>query len=365
MSSIFSPKTAAQKVIVEKIAARVRERNSWSTWHNHSPGEVFKFLSKYKLSMPNLPSQKELDAEFPVQAINWELLSSNQKKCTCVTWLGHATCLVQMGGFSILTDPLFSDRCAPTQFAGPKRYRPNPCSVEEVLQNIQSPLVVVVSHNHYDHLDYNSIKDLSEKSENPIIFVVPLGLADWLRTNFPKMEDRHQIAELDWHETYSVSSDDKNKLEVTAVPMQHWSSRRGYDRDKTLWCGFSLCCTSDDHKDQTKTTRALFAGDTGWFEGLYDIGAKYGPYDVAMIPIGAYEPYDFMQPQHNNPKDAVKMMQAINARRAVPIHWGTFQLTKEYYMEPPKRLKRCMEIAGLDQNHFASWLIGETIAVDK
>jgi len=229
-----------------------------------------------------------------------------------------------------------------------------------------------------DHLDYNSIRDLTEKSNESIDFVVPLGLADWLRTSFPKMEDRHNIVELDWHETtsfISISEDDEKKkktkssLEVTAVPMQHWSSRRGYDRDKTLWCGFSLCSRtiSDDQEESssTVTTKALFPGDTGWFEGLYDIGAKYGPYDVAMIPIGAYEPYDFMEPQHNNPSDAVKMMQAVQARRSVPIHWGTIQLTTEHCMEPPQLLKQCMETSGLDPSHFSICLIGETVVVDK
>eukprot|EP00547_Thalassionema_nitzschioides_P009115 CAMPEP_0194228134 /NCGR_PEP_ID=MMETSP0156-20130528/43217_1 /TAXON_ID=33649 /ORGANISM="Thalassionema nitzschioides, Strain L26-B" /LENGTH=378 /DNA_ID=CAMNT_0038960641 /DNA_START=167 /DNA_END=1306 /DNA_ORIENTATION=- len=321
MSSLFFPKRAAKKAIAERIAARVRERDSWPTWRYNKPREFFKFISEWQRSKRNLPSKEELDAEFPVKPVDWELLSSNhQEKSTCaVTWLGHATCLVQMDGFSILTDPVFSNRCAPTQLTGPARYRSTPCSVEEFLQNIHYPLIVVVSHNHYDHLDYNSIRDLTEKSNESIDFVVPLGLADWLRTSFPKMEDRHNIVELDWHETtsfISISEDDEKKkktkssLEVTAVPMQHWSSRRGYDRDKTLWCGFSLCSRtiSDDQEESssTVTTKALFPGDTGWFEGLYDIGAKYGPYDVAMIPIGAYEPYDFMEPQHNNPSDAVK-----------------------------------------------------------
>lgn len=359
MSFFFLPKKSPAGVaIAERIAARVQERNSWSTWRTHTPSEVFQFLSKYKLSMPELPTQKELDAAFPVQTIDWEVLSALKKQETqlSVTWIGHATCLLQMDGFSILTDPIFSYRCAPTQLAGPARYRSTPCSIEELLQKVQID-VVVVSHNHYDHLDYNSIKELSEKASKPLVFVVPLGLADWLRSSFPKLEERHEIAELDWHETHSVTNAYDRTLDITAVPMQHWGSRAGFDRDKTLWCGFSMCGDKD--------TKALFAGDTGWFEGLKDIGTKYGPYNVAMIPIGAYEPYDFMRPQHNNPDDAVKMMQAIRASRAVPIHWGTFQLTKEYYMEPPRLLKEYMEKADLNPNDFTSWLIGETVVIDK
>jgi N-acyl-phosphatidylethanolamine-hydrolysing phospholipase D len=356
-------RSSQQKQLAERIAARVQERDSWSTWHKHTPAEVFQFLSKYKLSMPNLPSQKELDVELPVKELDWELLSKNKSNNKLdVTWIGHATCLVQLDGFTVLTDPVFSQRCAPTQFAGPARYRPTPCTISELLEKVNLD-VVMVSHNHYDHLDYASIKDLAQYAKKSLVFIVPLGLKDWLQSYIPKIEDRHTIVELDWHETHSMSSSNDNnnnnniKLDITAVPMQHWSSRRGYDRDQTLWCGFSMRSSS------TKQA-ALFAGDTGWFEGAYDIGKQYGPYDVAMIPIGAYEPYDFMRPQHNNPKDAVHMMQAIQAKRAVPIHWGTFQLTKEHYLEPRERLEKSLENAGIEKEKFGAWFIGETVVIE-
>merc|ERR1712232_698014 len=140
------------------------------------------------------------------------------------------------------------------------------------------------------------------------------------------------------------------------IPMQHWSSRRGYDRDMALWCGFSIKSTKSDR-------RALFAGDTGWFEGLYDIGKQYGPYDVAMIPIGAYEPRDFMRPQHADPNDAVKVMKAIQAKNAVPIHWGTFQLTSEHYLEPVELLKKSLEASSIPLEKFPAWRIGETVVI--
>ena len=343
----------------QRIAARVQERDSWSTSHTHSPREVFNFLFKYKASMPRLPSQQELNSSFPVLSMDWKQLVENNKTPDSlqVTWIGHATCLVQIGGYNILTDPIFSKRCAPTQWAGPARYRPPPCSVSELVEHLNID-VVVISHNHYDHLDYQSILELSQKSQKPLVFAVPLGIGTWLRSNISKIQDRHTIVELDWHETYSLleSATTNTKLDVTAVPMQHWSSRRGWDRDATLWCGFRLRTTSNN-----VTKAALFSGDTGWFEGLYDIGEQYGPFDLAMIPIGAYEPREFMKFQHTDPRDAVKMMQAVQARRAVPIHWGTFQLTKEHYMEPREKLAKAVKEAGLSPESFGSWLIGATI----
>jgi L-ascorbate metabolism protein UlaG (beta-lactamase superfamily) len=179
-----------------------------------------------------------------------------------------------------------------------------------------------------------------------------------LQSNISRIEETHSIVELDWHESHTISKDDTQKLEVTPVPMQHWGSRVGFDRDTTLWCGFSM-------KSLNLRQSALFCGDTGWFEECKtDIGDKYGPYDLAMIPIGAYDPYDFMRPQHNNPEDAVEMFKGVQAKKAVPIHWGTFQLTREPVMEPRERLAACMEKEGLEQTKFPSWLIGETVVVD-
>uniref|UniRef100_A0A7S3LJV9 Metallo-beta-lactamase domain-containing protein n=2 Tax=Aplanochytrium stocchinoi TaxID=215587 RepID=A0A7S3LJV9_9STRA len=171
---------------------------------------------------------------------------------------------------------------------------------------------------------------------------------------------------MDWHETIKIKSDDlqpgiqnvEAEIEISAVPMQHWSSRRGFDRDETLWCGYSLAANTNTKKDSCKV---LFAGDTGMFDGLHEIGEKYGPYDLAAIPIGAYEPRDFMKGQHTNPEDAVEMMRAIQARKAVPIHWGTFQLTFEPVLEPRERLIKAVKQANLPQDSFSPWLIGSTI----
>ena len=139
--------------------------------------------------------------------------------------------------------------------------------------------------------------------------------------------------------------------------MQHWSSRKGWDRDRTLWCGYVL--------EEENSGRAIFAGDTGWFDGVQLIGEEYGPFDLALLPIGAYTPQEFMKPQHVNPAQAVEMMRALKAHNALPIHWGTFQLTSEHYLEPRDWLLRILEEEKdpLIKKGFASWNIGETIDV--
>jgi len=365
-------KSSRNKVVAGKIAARVAERNSWSTWHTPTLSEVAGLYRKIGFQkMPSIPPQEELDKMFPVQKIDWDLLksfvdasetttalSSCPQPKIAVTWIGHATCLLQMDGFNVLTDPMFSKRCSPTQSFGPARYRPAACSIPELLQQLSLD-VVVISHNHYDHLDYNSIKALVKYATKPMTFVVPLGLKKWLQSNISKIEQKHSIVELDWHESHTIVKDETLKLYVMPVPMQHWGSRSGFDKDSSLWCGFSL-----KSSNQAQQQAVLFCGDTGWFEEVKDIGDKYGPFDLAMIPIGAYDPYDFMCTQHNNPEDATKMFRALKAKRAVPIHWGTFQLTREPIMEPRERLQASLKKEGIDQAKFAPWLIGETVVVD-
>jgi N-acyl-phosphatidylethanolamine-hydrolysing phospholipase D len=289
------------------------------------------------------------------------------------TWIGHATMFVQMGGWNILTDPIFSRRCSAVQFAGPERYRLPPCTIEELFKKENVGVdIVLVSHNHYDHLDYNSVKELAERSmeqEKPMHFVVPLGLKAWFQKYVPdSFKGGNQVTEIDWHETCTIKRG-TNEIRITGIPMQHWSNRNGFDRDKTLWCGFKVAtATANSTSNATATTDAinatktfLFSGDTGFFDGLYEIGENYGPFDMAAIPIGAYEPRWFMREQHTNPEDAVKMMDALRAKKAFPIHWGTFFLTIEPIMEPRERLHEAMVESGKDPLTFLPSFIGETV----
>ena len=230
-----------------------------------------------------------LDEHFPVKDVDWELLRSPSPNTIQSTWIGHATTLVQMGNFNILTDPVFSERCSAVQWAGPKRLRPPACTIEELMIKEKIKVdVVLVSHNHYDHLDYESVKKLAELAKSksqPIDFVVPLGLLSWFERNVPQsLNGGNNVTELDWHQPYHINGNDGVTMCITPVPMQHWTNRNGSDRDKSLWCGFSVKVTNDNDWNKSGVLSYLFTGDTGWFDKAFEIGEKYGPFDLAAIP---------------------------------------------------------------------------------
>ena len=299
----------------EKIERRVKERNSWSTFFDPSPFAVAKMLISRCIYQAKIPPKKVLDQILPIRPLQFESLSSppkNNSKTIQATWIGHATVLCQMGGWNIITDPMFSNRCSPSQYAGPKRYRKAPCTIRQLMIEEDIPIhVVLISHNHYDHLDVHSVKSIAacaiEKKKNsnhtytPVTFVVALGLKDWFVRYIPdSCRGGNSVVELDWHETHCLEDhhhdggggggsigDNKFPLTITGLPAQHWSNRYGWDKDKTLWCGFGVTLTSSSSPSSSSSTSLLkfmFCGDTGYFDDAYEIGNKYGPFDLAAIP---------------------------------------------------------------------------------
>lgn len=336
--------TRTQSEIQSLIQERVKERDSWTDGQPTIRG-LLKFLTKMNFDFQP-PSREELDREFPLLNLQWETVQDPNKDMIQLTWLGHASVLIQFNGWNILADPIFSDRCSAVQFAGPKRYRPPPCGLDELVEKVSIDLVLI-SHNHYDHLDFNTVQFLAQNTD--AAFVVPLGLRQWFQRHVSKSITTY---EQDWHETTKLDHPDGQSpsLSITAVPMRHWTNRTG-DRDKTLWCGFAL--------QSSKSVKVLFPGDTAWFDGLEAIGQEYGPFHVAAIPIGAYEPREFMKFSHINVDEAVRMKDAVRANYAVPIHWGTFPMTIEPTFEPRDRLIELMKDRE-DRDRFQPWLIGET-----
>lgn len=232
-----------------------------------------------------------------------------------VTWIGHSTFLLQIDGLNILTDPIFSDRASPVSFAGPKRTTPPAMTVKQ-LPHID---VVLISHNHYDHLDKPSVEALQAKQpSSPPQYFVPLGQKAW----FEKL-DIANVTELDWWANATVGN-----TTVHAVPVQHWSSRSPFDRNKTLWAGFVIDSTS---------LRTLFVGDSGYSKDFKVIAQRLGMVDLALVPIGAYDPRWFMKSAHMNPEEALQVVQDVGAKRAIGMHWGTFSLTDEPMAEPGER----------------------------
>lgn len=357
------------------VQQRVTERNGWKihgVFYDHevpTKQETWNFvrdrLPKQFSFQP--PSQAELDEHFPVLPLDWEKIQSFASSTTPaatehqiqITWLGHSSLLVQMNGCNLLMDPVFSERCSPSQWFGPKRYRPPPCQIRELCEKLTIDLILI-SHNHYDHLDYTTVREIHQLSPTSP-FVVPLGLQQWFRKN---VGPQIPVYEQDWHERMAYSKtpargggthieSSSSLLTVTCVPMRHWSNRTG-DRDETLWCGYSVRAVGAGNRHSF-----LFPGDTAWFDGLDDVAKQHGPWDVAAIPIGAYEPRDFMKYNHLNVEEAVCMKDAVQARSAVPIHWGTFPLTTEPVLEPREKLVELME-GRPDAKSFVPWLIGET-----
>ena len=257
-----------------------------------------------------------------------------------LTWVGHSTLLVQLAGLNILTDPMWSERASPVSFAGPKRWVAPGIAFDDL-----PPIdVVLLSHNHYDHLDDATVRRLAVAHPGAF-WLVPLGLASFVRKRGVRPDG---VSELDWWQEHTVGP-----IRFTSTPAQHFSSRSIGDRGDTLWCGWALGVEDGLH--------AFFAGDTGYHPDFAQIAKRCGPFDVALLPIGAYEPRWFMRYLHMNPEEAVTACRELGARVMVPIHWGTFKLTDEAMDEPPRRARAAWEAAGLAADRYRQLAHGETI----
>ncbi len=251
-----------------------------------------------------------------------------------VTWIGHSTFLIQHNGKNILTDPIFSDRASPFSFAGPRRYT-KPAIALKDLPPIDA---VIISHNHYDHMDADTIRQLGNKPK----WFLPLKNADLF-----KDAGITNIAELDWWENSDLAS-----VTFTLTPAQHWSGRGLFDRFKALWGTWAI-------RFEDTNVNLWFGGDTGYNNIQFkEIGEKLGPFDLSLIPIGAYAPRWFMRASHSDPAEAVKIHQDIRSRQSIGMHWGTFVLTSEPVMEPPKALEKALQEANLPENSFITLPIG-------
>lgn len=253
-----------------------------------------------------------------------------------ITFVNHATFLIQIDGINILTDPVWSLRASPFQWIGPKRMRPPGIK----FQDLPEIDLVLISHNHYDHLDKNTVHAL-KKAFDPQ-FVVPLGVSEYLHDL-----GIERTVEMDWWNEMEIS----DELSVSSVPAQHFSGRGLTDRDKTLWCGYVL---------ETPTSTIYFAGDTGYDGFFKKIGATFNPIDVALIPIGAYRPRWFMRPIHVNPEEAVLIHKDIGAATSIGMHFGTFPLADDGMNEPREDLDKAKIKHGLSREEFFTLDEGET-----
>lgn len=258
------------------------------------------------------------------------------KEGTRITFVNHSTFLIQAEGVNILTDPVWSERTSPFQFAGPKRMKQPGIRFEDL-----PPIdYILLSHNHYDHLDINTLKNLYTVHQPKII--TPLGVKAYLEKN--------QIAsatDMDWWQEIPLT----DSLVIQSVPAQHFSGRGFFDRDATLWCGYVI----RNHRGNI-----YFAGDTGYNPVTFrEIGVRCAPISVALIPIGAYQPTWFMSPIHCSPAEAVQIHYDVNAVQSIATHFGTFPLADDGEDEPVSELMQAMQHTHLPSDKFLVMKEGE------
>lgn len=258
-----------------------------------------------------------------------------QQSVDSMTWLGQACFLLKINGKVILTDPYLSSHASPTTFAGPKRI------VESGIHINDLPAIdyLVLSHNHYDHLDARTLRALRGKKDMTVI--VPLRLGRYFRKRgFSK------VIEMDWWDVF-----DAGGLKIRALPSQHWSKRTPFDRNKSLWASYSFEGTDN---------KIYFTGDTGYAPLFKEIGDKFGPYDYTLVGIGAYEPREIMKAHHTTPEEAIEIAKDVQSHIAVAMHWGTVRLTDEPLFEPPGRFLQAAAQAGYDKERSWVMSIGES-----
>jgi N-acyl-phosphatidylethanolamine-hydrolysing phospholipase D len=276
---------------------------------------------------------------------------AGSKMIPTVTWIGHATMLVQASGLNVLTDPIFSTRASPVQFAGPSRAH----SPGIALRDLPHIDVVVISHNHYDHLDRASVKTLASQAGGTPLFLVPLGLKSWLQ----RLGITHAV-ELDWWEAHVHAGAGCPPVEFLLTPAQHWSSRTLNDRNRTLWGGWTAM-GADFHW--------YFTGDTGYSRDFIDVrerlAARHTPergggFDIALIAVGACLPRWFMKEQHVDLHEALQIHLDLGAKRSVGVHWGTFALADDPLDLPLHDLAGARRAKGVSEESFFLLPIGAT-----
>jgi len=289
-----------------------RFQNKEQVMSTHGAGRFFQIAAKF-FSRP--AGNGEPTKPLPVEFINDNRFAGERGSDMRITWFGHASILVEIEGYRILTDPNFSERASPFKWLGPKRFHPVPIATDKL------PVLdaIIISHDHYDHLDYHTIRKLAPRTKH---FYVPLGIGSHLRS---WGVDKDKITELDWWQEAKLD----NAITLAPTPAQHFSGRSLFNRNTTLWASWVML---------GKRHRVYFSGDTGMFDGFKEIGKRYGPFDYTLMHIGAYS--DEWPKIHMNPEEAVLAHQQIGGKVFVPIHWGTFRLAFHDWNDPAERLYR-------------------------
>ena len=308
--------------------------DTYKNTNDQQNGKTFGQLMTWVFDGEKGPERVKIETSY-----QWQELAPDQTNYA--VWVGHATYLINNGDINILTDPIFSKRASPIGFAGPKRMIPPAMQLND-LPKIDA---VVVSHNHYDHFDIWSLKKLY-KLNPETIFMIPVGDKKKLIKAGIK-----NVVEMNWWESLKVSN-----TTFHFTPVQHWSKRGLFDRNKSLWGGWFM---------QTDALALYHAGDTGYSNDFKTTYERLGAPDYSFIPIGAYDPRWFMKDSHVNPEEAVQIALDLKSPYSFGMHWGTFTLTDEPVLEPPLRLERALIDQNLEPDFFRSPKPGEILQLIK
>jgi L-ascorbate metabolism protein UlaG (beta-lactamase superfamily) len=328
----------SQKTMRSEIEAK---HHTSSGYQNHpfvetaaSKGPFFYMRRAWdSVFTPDIPESHVLTETESTKLLN----SINRDR---ITWLGHASFLIRTAGITILTDPFLSKHASPVSWAGPKRVVDLPIPIKK----LPAIDIVIVSHNHYDHLDDKTVRELENK--NRIHVVVPLGLM-----SFFIERGYNKVTELDWGQSVTVEG-----IEITAESSVHDSARSTSDHNETLWASWVI---------ESPQKRILFVGDTGYSDTTFNlIGHKYGAFDYAILPIGAYEPRELLWMSHVTPEEAVSIGIDVRAKSLIASHWGTISsLSDEPFFEPPVRFQKAGRDRGFSEKNLWIMKIGETRAI--
>lgn len=263
---------------------------------------------------------------------------ANHNGSDCITWLGHSAFILRLGGQTVLLDPYLSNYATPVPPFGPSRFLPPPLAVDQL-----PPVdLLIISHNHYDHLDGAVVEALPGKDR--IHVIAPLNLGDFFTERGYK-----NVTELDWEGSVKV-----NGLEVTALPAYHFSRRGLGDGNTTLWAGFAI---------ESNGYKIYYSGDTAYGPLFKELGRKYGPFDLGLVTIGAYHPREMFRSSHASPEQTAEMCLDLGLKKAIGMHWGVIRLTQEPPFEPGPRFLKAAVKAGIPAESVLSPAIGQTMAL--